>query len=275
MIKQLLIESVRGVASQAETLAREAVRDEWSHPNKASAFRASVVNLPSYGGRPIVQEAFVSAMLATFSGVDHALAWVQIVEEGTSSVAFATVARGAIEGLSKAHRLLSAEDAEQLVRRHISITHADMQYPLKHSQFTDHLGNKLRNEDIPAVHQAIAASIGLRLEKPVAQHMVQVMLTEGMRDGTSASPEIYSQLSGVAHAVTSALGMYYEREARRLVSRPEMLVEQAGFLFVASSVVAERWMAMFGADSSTHAAWDGARRTAELSLAQLIHRPLP
>ena len=263
--------SVRGVAEAAADIARRTVgAASWPEASEGTALLRSRFNVPSYGGHPIVREALMSAMLATLSGVDHALAWTRLLDDGSSAIAPSTVARGAIEGFASAFYLLRAEDPEQFVSRHLAVTRAGMRFPQRHSRFQDFTGAILDNSELPVVHETIAQELGLKLERPLIQDMVQTMLSAGLEPGTDASPEIYSQLSGAAHAVTSALGMYFDRAAVRLAPQAEILTEQAGYLFVATSVTTESWIEVFDADDEMRRTWRAARAAAERQLSKLI-----
>lgn len=263
--------SVRAVATSAAEIARLAVgADRLPDSSAAAALLSSSFNVPSHGGFPIVREAFVSAMLATYSGVDHALVWADLVARPRAAVAYATVARGALEGFAKAHHLLSAEGPEQFVLRHLSVTKADMTFPARYSQFRDFSGKILDGRELGSVHATIAEDLGLKLETFSMQDAVRSLLTVGVKPEYTVGGDIYSQLSGVAHAAASALGMYYESDDAKLVMRPEMLTEQAGYLFVASTVVAENWLDVFEADGRERERWRTSRGEAERSLRRLI-----
>lgn len=271
MRRELLVGSTRGPAEAAAEIARATIgAKSWPDSSHGAALLSSSYNVPSYGGFPIVREALMGALLATLSGVDHVLSWADLIEAARPTVSLATVARGAIEGLAKAHYLLSADGAESLVSRHIAITKADIKYPLRHSQFQDSTGQILDNEDIPTIHRVITSNLNLTLTEPKVQDMVRPLLSAGLRSGHDAGPEIYSQLSGPAHAAASALGMYLNAEDATFVLPPKIASEQAAYLFVAASGVAELWLDKFDADPIARDKWRSARAVAEQHLERLL-----
>lgn len=242
----------------------------WPDGSLGAAHLRSELNVPSYGDFPIVREAVYAAMLATLSGVDHALAWTVLVEEGSTSVALATVARGALEGLAKSYYLLSAPDTREFVARHISVSLADLKYPLQYSRFQDFTGTILDNHALPELHRELVARLDLTLVTPTAQEYVRSLLTAGMRPGEVADFNIYSQLSGAAHAATSALGMYRDETGATFYLPTEIATEEAGYLFAGVCVVAEEWLSVFGADETEISGWRSTRRSAETNVARMI-----
>lgn len=268
----LLVGCVRPLTGALAAIARQLV----DIPSPAAdspigVHLSSALNVPSYAEFPIVREALVAAMFATLSGVDHATAWCDLVWGRTATVSLATVARGAIEGLAKAHYVMGDTDTKDLVARYLAVTAADMVHPLRHSQFRDYTGKLLENETLPEVHQRIAAELELDpLAKPSVQRMVQGLLTAGTIEGHQAGPEIYSQLSGPAHAAMSALGMYVVPGQSEFALPDEVVTEQAGFLFAGLCVTAEMWLGLFGVGPRGRAPWKRARSQAEFELTRLI-----
>lgn len=269
--RDALIGSVSPIAEELARLAPQLVANSSTPPAGSWIDRRlrSELNLSSDGGFPVVREALVAAMYATLSGVDHVNAWAGLIRGETASVALATMTRGALEGFAKAYTLLSAPDTRELITRHLAITAADLKYPLRYSRFQDYAGQVLDNERLRDAHQEIALKLNLgKLEAPSTQQMVQALLRPGTHDVSGVTPEIYSQLSGPAHAAMSALGMYIPPEGGRFILSTQIAEEQTAYLFAGVCVVADTWMSDFGASQSTRSDWTAARRAAEAKLIQ-------
>jgi len=266
-----LAESVLPIAEELGRLAPQLVAESDSPPAGSWIDQqlSSGLNLPSDGGFPIVREALVAAMYATLSGVDHAKAWSNLIRSGTATVSLATMTRGAPEGLAKAYAILGAPDTRTLISRHIAITEADLKHPLRHSKFSDRTGKVLDNARLRDAHVQIAAKLDLgRLEAPTAQTMVQDLLRPGTHDESGVTPEIYSQLSGPAHAAMSALGMYVGSDTGRFILPEQIAEDQAAYLFAATCVVSDEWRHNLGVSKALHRDWMVARREAEANLVQ-------
>lgn len=178
--------------------------------------------------------------------------------------------RGALEGFAKAYAILSAPDTRTLISRHIAITEADLKHPFRHSQFKDHTGKVLDNARLRDAHVEIVGKLDLgKLEAPTVQTMVQDLLRPATHDESGVTPEIYSQLSGPAHAVMSALGMYVGPDTEQFILPGQVAEEQASYLFGSTCVVAHGWLDNFHADSGVRRAWVEAGRTSETSLLRL------
>lgn len=270
--RRLLGECVAEIADASELVAREMVGQAGVKAgSRMENLLRSNLNVESYGRFPIVREALVDAMFATISGSDHARSWVSLMLEGTATVSTAAVARGALEGLAKAHYLTSATSTAELIQRHLASARFDLAHPLKHSQFVDASGVLIDKLEFPKVHEDIERELGLaRVLRPGSQHLVRDLLTAGMRPGEQASAEIYSQLSGPAHAGMSALGMYVIPNTASFALPKIIASEQAGYLFAAICVVAEEWLELFGLPDEGRQAWIAARMRAEQSMSTVI-----
>lgn len=265
--------SLRSIADFTSELPGRLVgANEYPEGSTVDRHLRSEFNVPSYGDFPIVREALVAAMFATLSAVDHVQAWIDLVEAKRATVALATVARGALEGFAKSYFLLSAPSTEVLVARHISITAADLIHPLRHSKFQDHTGKPLDNGSFPKLHSEIASMLDLPdMQRPSVQQMVDKLLSAGAREGFRPSRDIYSQLSGPAHASMSSLGMYRGDGESNLSLPPAIAREQTGYLFAGTCVVAEVWLDVFAAAPHDRLGWVAARSAAELNMIKLIN----
>ncbi|MEO8528400.1 MAG: hypothetical protein ABI435_04925 [Pseudolysinimonas sp.] len=259
------------IADVLDTMATVAVGSDPPSDSLAGQHLASELNVPSFGGFPIVMEANFSMLLAALSGTAHLRAYCDLLETGTT--ALGTLTRGAVEAFSKAYYLLSPDSTPELVARHLALSKHELVHPQKHSRFRDVEGNEFSGKDYPKVHDQIQATLPLPTPAPVyAPQRVQALLTAGLREGT-ASPEYYSQLSGAAHAVTSALGMYLQAPDRspRLVYPRAIALDHCGYLFVAVATVSERCISNFGLPAQSQDEWRLARLASERALRSLGH----
>lgn len=270
--RQLLAACLSGLASASEAIARDLVGKS-ATPAKSPirAYLASELNIPSYGGLPIVREALVDAMYATMSGSDHTRSWVTLLLTRSATVSMAAVARGALEGLAKAFFLVNSAGTEELIQRHLASVRFDLLHPLRHSEFVDASGTSIDKAQFPKIHDAIEQKLGLQpITRPGAQFLVQELLTAGMRPGLEASREIYSQLSGPAHSGMPALGMYVTSGTPYFELPKIIAAEQCGYLFASICAVAEQWLTLFGSSALSRRVWTSARKEAEGSMRRVL-----
>lgn len=115
----------------------------------------------------------------------------------------------------------------------------------------------------------IAAKFDLgRLEAPTGQTMAQDLLHPGTHDESGATHEIYSQLSGPAHAAMSVVGMYVGSDTGRFILPDQIAEDQVAYLFAATCGVVDAWMMNFGSAGAPYEGWVAARRGAEAKLVQ-------
>jgi hypothetical protein len=264
--------SVRGIAQAVDELTRSAVADPERESSKAQRHAVSEMNLPSFDGiQKVVQEANVSGMLTVSSGTDHVLAFCSCLESGTGTVALGTLVRAAVEAFAKANYLWSSPTTADLIGRHIALTKDELRFPLRYSSFRQWDGTITDGKGYPAVHEAINDQLGLSaVQLPSAQTRVSELLSAGS-DGQSVGGEIYSGLSGAAHAGTSALGMYLLSDGSVRYEYPSAIAfEQTGYLFAAIAVVGELVADVFMVDPSEFKTWRDKRQLAEESLIRLM-----
>lgn len=263
----LIRSSVREIAQLADRLTRTAVQGPPRPGSLASAHIQSELNLPSFGGGPIVQEANFSIMLATSAGVDHVRAYTSALSHEQGTVAMGTLVRGAVAALAKSYYLLSADSTAELIARHVAVTTDELKYPLRYSRFQERDGRVTDGSEYPGVHTRILAELGLtRISVPGEQEKVRSLLSAATTD-LAVGGEVYSQLSGAAHAVTSALGMYLLRDNTARLEYPRQIAfEQVGYLFAGITIVAERVLTVFDLGEADHERWRTARGRAEAAL---------
>jgi hypothetical protein len=267
---QLVRASVREIAHAVDRLTRTAV-NEPAPTSKARSYATSESNLRSFDGvHGIVEEAYFSVLLATSSGVDHVKAFTATLGGGHGTVALGTLVRSAVEAFAKSHHLLSAKTSEDLIGRHIALTAHELTFPLRYSRFQQGDGTITDGQSYPKLHRAIAHELGLPpIQVPSVQSRVSSLLTAGST-GLDVDGDVYSGLSGAAHAVTSALGMYMLRDGTARYEYPRAIAfEQVGYLFVGIAVVAELVIDVFQPAQANRDRWMGARQRAEAALRQI------
>jgi hypothetical protein len=120
----------------------------------------------------------------------------------------ATVTRGAIEVFARAHWLLHASDARDMVARHAAIVLRDLKYPILFSQKMQ-AGSK---EEIRATdHRDAIELFRTREQLPSVPVPGITDRTVALIDDTfGRGREYYSQLSGVAHGESFAINMFLQ-----------------------------------------------------------------
>jgi hypothetical protein len=270
--RQRIRSSVQEIALMVDRLARTAVNDPAREDSLAKSHAVSALNLPSFDGlQGIVQEANFSMLLATSAGVDHVKVFTSTLIAGHGTVALGTVVRGAVEAFAKAHYLLTAGTTADLIGRHIALTTDELRFPLRYSQFQQWDGTVTDGNSYPEVHRGILEQLGLEpLRAPSVQSRVSALLTAGSV-GPEVGGDVYSGLSGAAHAVTSALGMYLRRDDSARYEYPRAIAfEQVGYLFASIVVVAGLLINIFALEQADRDRWDAARRRAEIAIVSII-----
>ncbi len=266
----LIRSSVREIAQLAERLTRTAVQGSLHEDSRAAAHFRSPLNVPSFDGRPIVQETNASILLATAAGSDHVRAFTGALDHRQATVAMGTLVRGAIEAFAKSYYLLSADSTEDFIARHIALTADELKYPLRYSRFREWNGKVTDGSGYPAAHRRIAVELGLpKIALPTEQEKVRVLLSAATT-GLEVGGDVYSQLSGAAHAVTSALGMYLVQDGSARFEYPRQIAfEQVGYLFAGVTIVAEHVLLVFGLEEADRERWWSARIRAETALLKI------
>jgi hypothetical protein len=263
---------VREIASVVDRLARTAVNDPAREGSVARSHAVSALNLPSFDGiQGIVQEANFSMLLATSAGVDHIKVFTSALIAGHGTVALGTLVRGAVEAFAKSYFLLTAQTTADLIGRHIALTTDELKFPVRYSQFQQWDGRVTDGKGYLDVHRNILLQLGLEpLRVPSVQNRVSALLTAGSV-GPAVGGDVYSGLSGAAHAVTSALGMYLQRDDSAKYEYPrEIGFEQVGYLFASIVVVAGLIIDVFALEQADRDRWDAARTRAEIAIVPII-----
>jgi hypothetical protein len=270
--KRLIRSSVQEIALALDRLARTGVNYPAREGSAARSHSESALNLPSFDGiQGIVEEANFSMLLASSAGVDHVKTFTSALNAGQGTVALGTLVRGAVEAFAKAHYLLGAETTAEFIGRHIALTADELKFPLRYSQFQQWDGTITDGKNYPEVHQGILRQLQLEpLRVPSVQTRVSALLSAGSL-GPPVGGDVYSGLSGAAHAATSALGMYLLRDDSAQYEYPrETAFEQVGYLFASIAVVAEGIIDLFGLEQADRDRWNSARRRAELAIIPII-----
>jgi len=149
------------------------------------------------------------------------------------SFSLATLTRGALEAFAKSYFLMSTDDPGELLSRHVSLTIAEMSVSSKHNQFVTQSGepadinafldgqkNLLKERKLPLM---TGPDLGVT-------RLVTTLLDSSANAGMGR--KFYSQLSGVAHGETAALGMFLVAEPGKVQFKipRQLVVEYAGMI---------------------------------------------
>ena len=205
---ELIRARTRELASALERLAQHI----WAAPTDESSITgarlASEANRPGFlSNSRLAREATSATLIATFSGVDHTRAAIRELLGRRTHVAIATLTRAALEAFAKAYHLLTAADPQEYADRYIVLLSQELQHPFRNSQFRDHVGELVDNQVYKAWIIAELGRLNMKLGAgSTEQTKIQALLSH--LDGAKVDPNIYSQLSAIAHSATSAIGMF-------------------------------------------------------------------
>ena len=180
-----------------------------------------------------IRGAHVSLIFANSAGSEHARAFINNVNSKHFSFSLATLTRGALEAFAKSYFLMSTDDPGELLSRHVSLTIAEMSVSSKHNQFVTQSGepadinafldgqkNLLKERKLPLM---TGPDLGVT-------RLVTTLLDSSANAGMGR--KFYSQLSGVAHGETAALGMFLVAEPGKVQFKipRQLVVEYAGMI---------------------------------------------
>ena len=242
-----------------------------SSDSTAAFWPESSFNSPSKFGPPLFKSACNTLGLAVVAGANNVEAFVMLVESGRGATAAASVTRAALEAYARVFFLLEAASDAVFYHRYLSLTHDELKYPVRHSKFTNASGEEI---DGLAYRQELGAIIkhlhfNNFLDVGLA-NLVGSLLAKSL-DEPDVDPAIYSQLSGVAHAASSAIGMFVETTLTgwQLMLPRDVALEYCGYLFAAVVKVAELALVVFGLTGGAIDRWNAAKERAEIALAEL------
>lgn len=242
-----------------------------SSDSTAAFWQKSKFNSSSEFGPPLFISAGNTMALAVVAGASNVEAFVMLVEKGRGGTAAAPVTRAALEAYARAFFLLEADSDAVFYHRYLSLTHDELKYPVRHSKFINASGEEI---DGLAYRQELGAIIKQLhfnnfLDVGLA-NLVGSLLAKSLEE-PDIEPAIYSQLSGVAHAASSALAMFLETTSTgwQLKLPRDVALEYCGYLFAAIVKVAELAVVVFGPTGGVIDRWNAAKERAKIALAEL------
>ena len=240
--------------------------------DSAAAFWAkSTFNLPSKFGSTLFESAGNAIALAGVAAADNVGAFVTLVKSGRGPTAASPVTRAALEAYARVFFLLNAESAEVFYHRYLSLTHEELKYPVRYSKFANASGEEIDGLAYRRELGEINKRLGFNdfLDVGLA-NLVGSLLANSLEE-PDVDPAIYSQLSGVAHAASSAIGMFLKTTSTgwQLILPRDVALEYCGYLYSAAVNVAERIVVAFRPTGGAVDRWNAARARAEVALAEL------
>ncbi|TFC30781.1 hypothetical protein E3O55_07295 [Cryobacterium sp. MDB1-18-2] len=217
-----------------------------------------------------IRAAHASLIFANSAGTEHARAFINNVNSKKFSFSLATLTRGALEAFAKSYFVMNTDDPGELLSRQVSLAISEMSASRKHNKFVTQSGEIADIEVFLAGQKRLLSDLNLPLI--TGPDLGVTKLASALLDAsanTGMGRKFYSQLSGVAHGETAALGMF-------LVGAPglvqfriprELVVEYAGMISASCITVMDRMMLMFGLELKHQQRWNGAKSRANTALA--------
>jgi len=261
------------LAHQTSALVLATLRQPPQDGSLSQRFAVDPRNLPISDSATVSAGAANTILLTAMAAEDHVDAFIASVKRGKQSVSNATVVRGVLEAYAKTYFLASAITFEQLLQRYCSLVWDELQYPVRHSSFADTTGALIDGAAYREAFRLLLESHGMG--KPLAVPMTALVasLLEDAIDG-AADPAIYSQLSGVAHAGTSSVGMFFENVADLEMVMPAQIGhEYTGYVFAAIRTAALAFIDAYAPPTAAHDRWLAALGRAESAIAQMRRVP--
>jgi len=267
---RMIRDGIREFSAATETLLQFAVSNPLPPHSPAASHRDSELNSIAFGTSTVTNDAYLAILLATSAGADHVRAYVSLLPKSRVTVAMSTLTRGALEAFAKAGYLLEPVVSLEFIGRYLGVTLDDLTFPMKHGTFRDSEGveidkiayrDRLRElratlEPTPKPTLRTTHQVGHLLESALGEHP----------DPDLNLPNIYSQLSGTAHAGATTLGMYLgpERQPTRFVYPRQLALEHVSYLFAAILRVGELGIEHFAISGGPAERWqESLRRSGE------------
>lgn len=160
-------------------------------------------------GRSSVRAAHTDIAIAISTGFDYAAGYAALAKStNPSPPALAAVTRGCIEVMARAHWLLGASSARDLVTRHSALVVRDLKFSVR-------FGHDMSRPDkasLSAVqHREIIEAFVVSQELDAIKVPSVTELAASLIDGTfGKGAEYYSQLSAIAHGESFAINMFLQ-----------------------------------------------------------------
>jgi hypothetical protein len=207
---------------------------------------------------------------SSMAASDNVDSFIACLKAQRATVSLATLTRGAVEAFGRAYFLLKAKSDIDFFVRYLSLTHEELKYPERHSGMTDANGNEIDGRAYRGEMVELSTKLGASKLMRVDLSSLVAEVLEPMVDGP-LDLAIYSQLSGVAHGTSSAIGMFLAPGATRteLIFPRDIALEYTGYLYAAAVTVTERVIEIFQPDEAVQDRWTAARNRSSIALAEL------
>lgn len=260
----LMRQIVISLVPDANNITRLAVGRRARPESRAEAFLTDPLNVPTSTGASHLQSAHLAIGFYIFAALDHMRSFSMLLPKEGPVMSLATLTRGAIEAFGKAHYLLQAGSASELLRRHLSLGIAELSTSAKHNEFTLFNGEQINGSSYVNGLKKILADEGLKAEHVGVTSLASTVLS----DSAPGAPGriFYSQLSGVAHGETAGVMMFIGDDIEAgigFVRRRKVMIPYAAMLFGTCRLVLDQVIDHFTVEREHSDHWLRALEQAE------------
>jgi len=253
----LIRELISLIVPGAERITHLALGRPLRNGSRAEAYMEEPANSPTRTGSSYIASAHLAIGVCVFAALDHLCSFAAALGEG-QAMSLATLTRGAVEALGKAHYLLMASTAEEMVGRHLSLGLAELEVSVRNAgdDFRDLRGDRLDVRAHMAALKEKLAALGLDREKVRVTELASTVVSECVPglDGLA----FYSRLSAVAHGETAGVTAFLGRNIEAgigFVQPPALVLPFTGALAKTSCTVVSGVAAHFGLEQEYQDAW--------------------
>lgn len=271
------IAAIRGSLRELASASERAVRSIATSPvtEDATAYGHAVDVADLFGNHDLFTAAHTSVHVMILTAADHAKTFVSAVKRPGTTTSTAVLTRGAVEALAKCHYLLTASDARTLLQRYVALQEYEFKR-MENSDFQD-AGGTLVNaaEHVATLRESLINAtvppLSLRQHAVNLSTMVRDLLDASAELDSGLGRKLYSQLSSIAHANTSAILMYLQEsdDGPRLWMPRELVLEQAGMCIGTLQTVVNEYLRYHKPTAAVVERWDQALVRAGQPLHQL------
>ncbi len=254
----LIRELISVIAPGAETITHLALGRPPRNGSRAEVYMEDSANSPTLTGSSYVASGHLAIGVCVFTALDHLRSFAAVLGEG-QAMSLATLTRGAVEALGKAHYLLMAPTAKEMVGRHLSLGLAELEVSVKKvgDAFRDLRGEPLDVRAHMAALEDKLAALGFEREKVGVTALASMVVSECVPglDGRA----FYSQLSSVAHGETAGVSAFLGRNIEAgigFVQPPALVLPFIGAMTKTSCTVVSGVVAHFGLEQEYQDAWN-------------------
>jgi len=266
-------ELVRASLSELARVSQTSILAALGAPSESSVAALCInssSNLESKYGPRLFKSACDSIALSVTAAADNIDSFVSSLKVERATVSMAALTRAAVEAYGRAYFLLRAQTDLEFFHRYLSLTHEELKFPEKHSGLTDAEGVEIDGPAYRAELVELATKLGIEKLLNIGLGSLVSDVLDQMVEGP-VDLAIYSQLSGVAHGTTSAVGMFIETSPTgwKLIFPRDIALEYTGYLYVSAVTVTDRAIEMFEPPALIRDRWQAARDRSSVALSEL------